>query len=187
MGRIKRDSGGKTEKNSTVEDRATATSYKALTDEVNDLRKTVQTLNNENKELKNKLAKANEKYEDAIRHTAFGPLKPSAQTTQINKQQHKFTVEIHLLTVAELLSVALIYCGFDASRQQRVNLDRRIRWFKSFFGAPPTTLCPMMTDLKDETPELVYKDCLMAYNWLYLYDTREVLCGRWGRNENDIG
>ena len=173
MGRIKRDSGGKTEKNSTAEDRATATSSNitilkkelmARTNEVDDLQKTVWRLTNENTELKNKLAKANEKCDDVIRHKVFGPRKPSAQAAPINKRQQKFSVEIHLLTNTELLFVGLIYCGFDAHRQQRVNLDRRIRWFKSFFGAPPTTLCPMMTDLKDESPELVYKDCLMAYN-----------------------
>ena len=45
----------------------------------------------------------------------------------------------------------------------------------------------MMKDLKDNNTTMCYKDCLMGMNWLYLYDSQEVLSGRWGRCENDIG
>ena len=108
-------------KNLTAEDRATTTSSNitilekelmAQTNEVDDLQKTVWRLTNENTELKNKLAKANEKCDDVIRHKVFGPRKPSVQVAPINKQQQKFSVEIRLLTNTEPLFVGLIYCGF---------------------------------------------------------------------------
>jgi len=95
--------------------------------------------------------------------------------------------EICTLTDVDVLSVGLSYCGFDAARQQRVNLDRNLRRFKSFFGVPPTTVAPILRDLKDANSKLVLKDILMSMNWLYLYETREVLSGRWGPHENEIG
>ncbi|KAL7528013.1 hypothetical protein ACHAXR_002230 [Thalassiosira sp. AJA248-18] len=94
---------------------------------------------------------------------------------------------VSILTDVDVLSAGLSYSGFDVKRQKIVCLDQNRKRFKSFFGAPPTTLVPMMQDLKSNTPTIIYKHCLMALNWLYSYDTREVLSGRWGRCVNDIG
>lgn len=91
------------------------------------------------------------------------------------------------LTSNSILENGLIYAGFGLERQQKNNLDRKIVWFKSFYGVEPSTLLPFFTDLKDEYPDIHYKDCLMTMNWLYLYDTYPVLSGRWKRSEEYIG
>lgn len=144
----------------------------ALSKEVKDLRADNNTLQSENNELRNERGKTGSKARSRGRNRGNKPVVHS---------------EIHTVTDVDVLSVGLSYCGFDAKRQQRVNLDRNLRRFQSFFGIFPTTVAPILKDLKDANPNFVHKDSLMAMNWLYLYDTREVLSGRWGPHENEIG
>jgi len=170
----------------------------ALVKEVQDQCNEITALRKENKDLRNKMMKnktevagdvpdLSGKYDsgdDDDSVVVFGPKRPPTRPTQ---HRYEINTEISILTVDDVLSAGLSYCGFDVHRQRRVKLDTNINRFKRFFGAPPATIVPMFKDLRDNDPNIVYKDCLMACNWLYLYENLTVLSGRWGRNENDIG
>ena len=145
----------------------------ALIDENNNLKAMVASLSREIKDLRG------ERVQSSSNSTSARQIRPATHNIIHNN--------IDILTDVDVLSAGLTYCGFDRKRQQRVNLDRNIRRFKAFFGVSPTTIVPMMKDLKDNNTTMCYKDCLMGMNWLYLYDSQEVLSGRWGRCENDIG
>ena len=151
----------------------------AISNEVRNLRNDNMVLRSENEDLRNQKSQRNT--------LPLAVLGPQQQRPPQNNERYVIHSEIQLLSDVEVLSVGLSYCGFDAKRQKRVNLDRNIKRFKSFFGVPPTTVAPILKDLKDNNPNLIHKDSLMAMNWLYLYETREVLSGRWGPNENNIG
>jgi len=118
----------------------------------------------------------------------FGPqvLLPPTNHRTISSNQ-VILQEINILTDGDILAAGLSYCGYDTRRQEKVKLYRNIKRFNAFFGVSPTTLLPLMKDLKDMYPNMIYKDFLMSINWLFLYETREVLGGRWNRCENDIG
>ena len=114
----------------------------------------------------------------------FGP--PRVENIDALRRQLAPHKEVHLITWQDILRAGLLYCGFGDKMQKRVNLERNVKRFKAHYGSPPTVVAPIMKDLRDDNPGIALKDVLMSMNWLYLYDTREVLCGRWGGNENDI-
>lgn len=87
--------------------------------------------------------------------------------------------EIHILTDVDILYIGLRYAGFEPTRQQNVNDETNIERFKSFYGVPPTTVAPFFKDLRDDNRCMVYKDCFMTMNWMFLYETYHVLSGRW--------
>ena len=97
------------------------------------------------------------------------------------------TPGLSILTSTSILVNGLVYAGFELDRQEKNNTRRKIDWFKSFYGVEPSTLLPFFLDLKDEYPDICYKNCLMTMNWLYLYDTYPVLSGRWKYCEEYIG
>ena len=104
-----------------------------------------------------------------------------------DRQQAVIYHEVNALTDVNVLLAGLVYAGFNEKRQQRVNLERNIMRFKAFFGVPPTTVAALLNDLRDDNPNIIYKECLMTMNWLYCYETLPVLVGRWGYCENSIG
>jgi len=92
-----------------------------------------------------------------------------------------------IMTPNDVLNAGLLYAGFESSRLQRNNNERKIKWFKSFYGVTPTTVVPYFQDIRDMDPGINYKDCLMTMNWMYLYDTQPVLSARWKYCEEYIG
>ena len=124
------------------------------------------------------------------RKVAAGPLPPSLVATSqqllSSKKQRRYAI-INTITDVEVLHVGLLCCGFSSKRQQRVKLDTNITRFKAFFGVSPTTVVPILKDLKDvHGADLNCITILMTMNWYFLYETREVLSGRWGFSENQI-
>ncbi|KAL7528467.1 LOW QUALITY PROTEIN: hypothetical protein ACHAXR_003696, partial [Thalassiosira sp. AJA248-18] len=95
--------------------------------------------------------------------------------------------ELTSVTAIDILSAGLTYVGFDPDRQAMNNIDRRIGWFKAFFGVEPTTVAPFFVDLRSKYPDIRFKDCLMTMNWVYLYDTYIILSARWKYCEEYIG
>jgi len=143
----------------------------------------VQDLRRQNAALFEQLQSVNGLKQQDCTQLVFGPA-PASDSRQAN---NAISMEISTLTDVDVLFAGLSYCGFDRTKQNRVNIDRNLRRFKSFFGVPPTTVVPILTDLKNVDPDVIYRDILMAMNWLYLYESREVLSGRWGPCENEIG
>ena len=90
-------------------------------------------------------------------------------------------------TPSNILFVGLWYCGFDADRQMKSNLDRNMRRFLTFFGVGPQTIHALFADLRDRNPSLMFKDLMMTLNWFKLYDQEPVLEGRWGFCSEYIG
>jgi hypothetical protein len=112
---------------------------------------------------------------------------PPPHTKNKHTQKQTIPAIVPLLTDVDILSVGLSFAGFDKKRQQRVNLNRNIERFKSFYGPCPTTAVPFFLDLKDAFPDVVFKELLMTLNWFKIYDTQHVLSGRWGYCEEFIG
>ena len=86
--------------------------------------------------------------------------------------------DISTITAADLLFAGLTYVGFDKGRQS-VRDSENVERFREHYGTPPTTLAPLLNDLKDKFPEVKLKDALMCLNWLKCYDTERVLSARW--------
>ena len=147
----------------------------ALKDENKKLNSTMNALKDENKKLNATIR--------ALTKEAFGPQRspplPASKPQKIN--------DLCIVTLPDILSAGLAYAGFDMRRQQRCNLKRNTRRFKAFFGAPPSSVLPMFMDLRAENQDVRLRDILLGMNWLYCYEVYEVLSGRWGPNENEIG
>ena len=88
---------------------------------------------------------------------------------------------------SDILHDGLIFAGFDPNRLRKNNTARKAEWFKAFYGVKHTTAAPYLAELREENPEVILKDCLMAMNWLTCYDTYPVLSARWGYCEEYIG
>jgi len=102
-------------------------------------------------------------------------------------QVAKIYKEIIILTDVDILQAGLRYAGFDTRRQGKVNLNRNMARYKQFYGVDPSTAAPLFRDLRNKFPSFMYKDGLMAMNWLFLNDKQSVLSGRWGPCEEYIG
>jgi len=115
-------------------------------------------------------------------------IKDPLSARQINiKHESQASLQLTKLTTTNILYDGLLFAGFDHERLQNNNLKRKTEWFKAFYGAEQTTVCPYLIDLRREYPDLKYRDCLITLNWLALYDTYPVLSGRWGCCEKSIG
>ena len=89
--------------------------------------------------------------------------------------------------VERIMEAGLSYAGFDATRQKRNTVSRKIDWFKAFYGVEPSTVAPFFSDVKNEYPTIMLKDFLMTMNWICLYETYPILSGRWKYCEEYIG
>ena len=87
----------------------------------------------------------------------------------------------------DVLYDGLLYAGFSLDRLQKNNMDRKVKWFKAFYGVEHTTVSPYLLDLQKDNPGIDYKDCFMTLNWLTLYEILPVLSARWKRSEEYIG
>ncbi|KAL7537796.1 hypothetical protein ACHAWF_011304 [Thalassiosira exigua] len=88
-----------------------------------------------------------------------------------------------LLTEEDILFFGLSYVGFGEARQH-VRMSMNIDRFKAHFGPDPRTVKDILLDLKEDfASNIVYKDVMMAMNWLKLYDCEHVLSGRWKYSE----
>ena len=116
------------------------------------------------------------------------PPAQARRSSQAQKSKPKSIVSISdIMTPSDVLVAGLLYAGFEPSRLQRNNNERKIKWFKSFYGVAPTTVVPYFQDVKDMYPSINYKDCLMTMNWLFLYESYPVLTARWKYCEEYIG
>lgn len=72
-----------------------------------------------------------------------------------------------ILTHHDILLFGLVYAGFEKGRQnvrEKLNVGR----FKSFFGPDPRAIKDLFIDLEEDFPDIVYKEVMMALNWLKL-------------------
>ena len=85
-----------------------------------------------------------------------------------------------VVTPNDVFQAGLMYAGFDQARQAKNNEERKIKWFKAFYGIKPTTIAAIFEDIRyDASKRVTAKGLLMALNWLFLYETYPVLSGRW--------
>ena len=91
------------------------------------------------------------------------------------------------LLMTSIMEAGLFYAGFDATRQRRNTVSRKIDWFRAFYGVEPATVAPFFRDVKNEYPNIILKDFLMTMNWICLYETYPILSGRWKYCEEYIG
>ena len=91
-------------------------------------------------------------------------------TRSSQPQVAKIYKEVIILTDVDILQAGLRYAGFDTRRQGKVNLNRNMTRYKQFYGVDPSTAAPLFRDLRDKFSSFMYKDGLMAMNWLFLND-----------------
>ena len=80
-----------------------------------------------------------------------------------------------ILTHHDILHFGLVHVGFGDERQnvrEKLTVDR----FKSFFGSEPRTVKDVLLDLKEEFPNIVFKEVMMSMNWLKLCKFFRHLC-----------
>lgn len=123
----------------------------------------------------------------SIRQPLPGQRPQRAHSGSKKSSAPKIYREVEMLTDVDLLFVGLQLVGFDVNRQRKVSVKHNIDRFKAFYGVPPTTAVPLLTDLREDNPGITFRDSLMTLNWLFGYDTYIVLSARWDRCEEYIG
>jgi hypothetical protein len=83
-----------------------------------------------------------------------------------------------------ILSLGLSLAGFDLKRQ-KCSEKKRLRRFRSHYGVGPDAIAALLSDLKRLQPEKTHNvsSLFMTILWLKLYETEEVMAGRWGFGE----
>jgi len=83
-----------------------------------------------------------------------------------------------------ILALGLSYAGFGEGRQGCSEKVCRRR-FRAHYGVSPKAVNALIKDLKKHQPNqhLDVKSLFMAISWMKLYDTEEVMAGRWGFGE----
>ena len=82
----------------------------------------------------------------------------------------------------QLLKQGLEYAGFDASRQS-VSADLNMRRFRAHYGIGPEAVKALIADLEKNGKPVTPKNLFMGICWLKLYETEEVMAGRWDHGE----
>lgn len=160
------------------ENRRLLAKLSAMTKKLEDLSNTNKSLNNENRRLRDRLC------------TSSSSSSPPSSARRLGQTKSPKPIPISIsaaVTPNEVLIEGLTYAGFEPSRLQRNNHERKVRWFKSFYGVSPTTVAPYLQDIKDMYSRINFKDCLMTMNWMFLYESYPVLTSRWKYSEDYIG
>ena len=86
----------------------------------------------------------------------------------------------NMSTRAGILADGLSHVGFDASRQ-KCREELLLRRFRAHYGVGPGAIMNLFSDLQRYQPEKSHelRYVFMAASWLKLYDTEEVMAGRW--------
>ncbi len=95
--------------------------------------------------------------------------------------------DISSLTEKDLLYDGLRFVGYDETSMKQVKVDENVARFKSFYGVAPSTLLPFMKDLKNEHPNIDYRNVMMTCNFLKGDEVKRCMEPRWGRNKTYIG
>ena len=85
---------------------------------------------------------------------------------------------------AAILALGLSLVGF-CSERQGCSEGLCIRRFRGHYGVGPAAIKALVADLRRHQPQknLDESSLFMAVSWLKLYDTEEVMAGRWGYGE----
>lgn len=88
-------------------------------------------------------------------------------------------------STVSILAFGLTHAGFGPERQARCSDELCMKRFRAHYGVGPRALLALFTDLITFQPNrnVVLKSLLMALSWMKLYDTEEVMAGRWGYGE----
>jgi hypothetical protein len=84
------------------------------------------------------------------------------------------------LSSGQLYSMGLSYAGFDRSRQGN---QADMRRFRAHFGVSPEAIEALIADIERGGKKVTPKNLFMAICWLKLYETEEVMAGRWDHDE----
>eukprot|EP00956_Cyclotella_meneghiniana_P006111 scaffold7957_cov68-Cyclotella_meneghiniana.AAC.2 len=80
----------------------------------------------------------------------------------------------------DLLYYSLPIFGYSHKRQAGVKKEENTLRFKEFFGVEPTTVAPVLNDLKEEYPEYFRVEYgLMTFHWFKCYGTERTIAGPW--------
>ena len=83
----------------------------------------------------------------------------------------------------ELLSLGLSLIGFGPSRQ-KVRNELKLRRWRAHYGIGPKAVFKLMEDMKKyQAQPFNLLHLLMSIGWLKMYETEELLSGRWGLSE----
>ena len=85
---------------------------------------------------------------------------------------------------SKILAIGLSHVGFGDERQ-RCSDELCMRRFRAHYGIGPSAIKALIADLKRYQPDkpVHLSSLFMAICWLRLYDTEEVMAGRWGFGE----
>ena len=86
------------------------------------------------------------------------------------------------LSSRQLYSMGLSYAGFDRSRQN-VSAELNMRRFRAHYGVSPEATEAFIADIEEGGKEVTPKKLFIGICWLKLYETEEVMAGRWDYGE----
>ena len=103
----------------------------------------------------------------ATRSSTSTPLvqsSPPAKSSTSTPSNQSSPPEILLMTCEDVLFFGLDLVGFDKERQD-VRTSLLLDRFMCFFGPEPRTVKDLLSDLRDEYPDISFKDVMMTMNW----------------------
>lgn len=104
-------------------------------------------------------------------------------------QQHdaaQDAARVVLFDEKAMLRWGLSLVGFPNFRQVGVSDATNTRRFRAHFGVGAKALSKLYADLATIMPKIDIKDFFLALSWLKLYETENVLAGRWTLSEKTI-
>ena len=84
-----------------------------------------------------------------------------------------------------IYTIGLVKAGFGIERQNRCSEEVCMKRFRAHYGIGPRAIHALIIDLRACQPDrpVSLESLLMALSWMKLYDTEEVMAGRWGYGE----
>lgn len=129
------------------------------------------------------VSKTKEKQQGNVKKKSTAP--PRIALDRGNHYQVKR--DISSLTEEDLLYDGLRFVGYDETSMKQVKVEENVARFKSFYGVAPSTLLPFLKDLKNEHPNIDYRNVMMTCNFLKGDEVKRCMEPKWGRNKSYIG
>ena len=108
-------------------------------------------------------------------------------TRDLAVQRTEIPPVIRHITDVDVINGGLSFVGFTGIQIGKVCFNTNLKRFKRFFGPDPTTIAPILNDLREKHPSIAPKDAMMTFNWLWNKDNWVVLGKTWKHCDKVVG
>ena len=96
------------------------------------------------------------------------------------------TPKLFIFSEEEVLRYGLEFVGFDELRRKKVEEEKNVERFRSFFGVGHKAVTALIKDFPNKDKVFNLQHLFLALNFAKTYDTHVVLSGWWKLSETTI-